>query len=176
MRTCLFLFIPIGLLMLEGCKPKCCSEPKGFHLNITYVSKDGVNLCAYYIENKQIVNRDGRYDTRKIEVYKVINNDHVVTKEPLDSWVKKREAYGDIGHSALSLTLPTEDKRVSKILIYLHPSQELDTISYTGEGPYNFPETKNIFYNRTCIENLSIKDGGGNSELRYYYITVTKPD
>lgn len=171
MKACIIIFCLISTLQFASCSRKCCSEPKGFSLNISYKTKEGKNLFTFYPENDK-----GRYDTRKVEVYKVINNNNVTTNEPLDSWVKLREAYGNVGYSGLALKLPTDDKRVSRLLIYLYPTAEVDTISYSGEGKYNYPEIKNLFYNGTCIEKLNAQYLGGSPETVAYKLTITKPD
>lgn len=164
------LLLASATLALPSCSRKCCSEPKGFRVDIFYKTKAGKNLFTNWEDNNK-----GRYDTRNIEVYKVINNDDTA-KEPLEDWLNLKKSYGDLGYPGLLLKLPTDDKRINRLLIYLYPSQEVDTISYTGEGPYNFPETKNIFYNGTCIESMNLQFLGGSRESTGYTFTVTKPD
>lgn len=174
MKTYIIPVILIGALLLASCKPKCCSDPLGFSLEIKYVTKGKKELL--------FVSKDEsyRYDTRKIEVYKVIPNDPDPTKKLLVSNQRKTDAEKEVGDNSLNFYLPIEDTRVNQLLIYLYPSSDIDTITYTGVGDYNIPYPKDVFYNTVNIEKLVTnwnytRDDSGRASGKYQ-ITVTKPD
>lgn len=167
------LILLIGPLLYISCKPKCCAEPHVFKLSIKYATKDKKELL--FVSKSEPY----RYDTRKIEIYKVIPGDPKPALELLNSSQQKPEK--EVGDNSLYLDLPTEDKRISQLIIYLLPSSDKDTITYKGGGDYNLPNPKDVFYNSTSIEELRTGQSiyetrGNNTTSGYFEITVTKPD
>lgn len=173
MKIYIIPIILIGPLLHVSCKPKCCGDPHVFMLDIKYATKDKKELL--FVSKSEPY----RYDTRKIEIYKVISGNPNPTKELLASSQRKTEK--EVGDNSLHFYLPTEDKRISQLLIYLYPSSDIDTITYKGGGDYNLPYPNDVFYNTVSLEKLvtGISDYGatGNSVTSAgSEITVTKPD